>query len=105
MRNLIFNDALTGIYNRRAGWIELGKYIDKIKVAPEDFNLTVAIGDLDLFKRVNDTYGHDYGDIVLRKAATIFKEHLKDKGFPVRWGGEEFLLLFYAKDLSTAKKK
>ncbi|MBQ9609431.1 MAG: diguanylate cyclase [Lachnospiraceae bacterium] len=93
MRNLIFNDALTGIYNRRAGWIELGKYIDKIKVAPEDFNLTVAIGDLDLFKRVNDTYGHDYGDIVLRKAATIFKEHLKDKGFPVRWGGEEFLMI------------
>ena len=46
------------------------------------------------FKQINDRYGHECGDKVLASIADIFKKHLENKGFPVRWGGEEFLLVF-----------
>lgn len=55
---------------------------------------TMAIGDIDFFKKVNDTYGHDTGDYVLSTVAGIFSEYMKGKGHVARWGGEEFLFVF-----------
>ena len=54
----------------------------------------MALGDIDFFKRVNDTYGHDCGDVVLTEIAKRLKYFMRGKGYAVRWGGEEILLVF-----------
>lgn len=56
--------------------------------------MSVAIGDIDFFKSVNDTYGHECGDEVLKSLAALFAKKFKEIGAVARWGGEEFLFLF-----------
>lgn len=82
-------DALTGLYNRRYA----EKKIREVQNAQlDEFN--VALGDIDFFKKVNDTYGHECGDVVLSRVAGILGKNMRGKGFVARWGGEEFLLVF-----------
>jgi len=52
----------------------------------------LALADIDYFKKINDTYGHDMGDLVLQSVAADFMEIIGDDGFVSRWGGEEFLI-------------
>lgn len=84
-------DALTGLMNRRAG----EKYFETIRERSirEGFFVNVVMGDIDFFKKVNDTYGHDAGDEVLKALAACFREFIDAKGAAVRWGGEEFLFI------------
>ncbi len=86
-------DPLTGLLNRRSMREYLEKAIDDYRKRKID-NLSVAIGDIDFFKRVNDTYGHECGDIVLKSLAAVFKEKIEKCGEASRWGGEEFLFVF-----------
>lgn len=84
-------DTLTGLCNRRAA----RDYLERLtKGGDEDKSFCLCICDIDFFKRVNDTYGHDFGDEVLKGIAGIFEEEMKGKNLAARWGGEEFLLLF-----------
>ena len=94
LQTLIYKDPLTGLYNRRAGRIELSKYIDLAEASNFRKKVVVALGDIDFFKKINDTYGHDCGDLVLTKLSDIFVKHMDKNGIPIRWGGEEFLLVF-----------
>jgi diguanylate cyclase (GGDEF)-like protein len=55
--------------------------------------LSVALGDIDFFKKFNDTYGHDCGDVVLCATAQLLQDQVKEYGFCCRWGGEEFLIV------------
>ena len=57
--------------------------------------VSIAIADIDFFKRINDTYGHDAGDEVLKAVAGLFMDKMKPYGRVCRWGGEEFLFVFY----------
>lgn len=84
-------DALTGLMNRRAG----EKYFEEIhrRSLQEGFFVNVVMGDIDFFKQVNDTYGHDAGDEVLKVLAARFMEFMEGKGAVARWGGEEFLFV------------
>ncbi len=84
-------DALTGLMNRRAG----EKYFKRIRdrSVKEGFFVNVVMGDIDYFKAVNDTYGHDAGDEVLKAISVIFKDYIVPKGAAIRWGGEEFLFV------------
>ncbi|NLL77978.1 MAG: GGDEF domain-containing protein [Clostridiales bacterium] len=86
-------DPLTGLLNRRSMLEYLGKKEAECKEGKND-SLSLALGDVDFFKRINDTYGHECGDIVLRRLASIFVENIGDKGRICRWGGEEFLFVF-----------
>ena len=81
-------DPLTKLNNRRA----MG---DELKRISKDSNrgYVVGLGDIDNFKKVNDTYGHDYGDLVLSVIARMIKEHIPESGRVARWGGEEFLFV------------
>lgn len=85
-------DALTGLFNRR--------YADKfLSEFDENQSLGVIFLDLDHFKDVNDTYGHDAGDNVLREEARLLQEEVRSLGNGesdkiVRWGGEEVVILF-----------
>ena len=59
--------------------------------------------DFDFFKKVNDTHGHAAGDEVLRKIASIIKEHLRESDIPARYGGEEFAILLPYTHIEEAK--
>ncbi len=83
-------DALTGLWNRRS----MMEYLEShVRSNSEEF-LTVAIGDIDFFKRVNDTRGHNCGDEVLRQLGKLFADFMREKGVVCRWGGEEFFFVF-----------
>lgn len=82
-------DMLTKLWNRHF----LMQYMEK-KVASPDIFMSIAIGDIDFFKKVNDTYGHECGDEVLRTLAAVFKKEMEGHGVVARWGGEEFIFVF-----------
>lgn len=87
-------DPLTTLHNRRY-MMDLLK--NQICTKPHD-TFCVALGDIDLFKKINDTRGHNFGDLVLRELAELFKDLVRDKGYVCRWGGEEFF--FFLPDLN-----
>lgn len=101
LHNLVEQDALTSLANRRSGNQQLKQIIEKSAAGGEEF--CIALGDIDDFKKVNDTYGHDCGDIVLKHVAEVFRRHMRGNGFAARWGGEEFLLVFENMNLQRAK--
>jgi len=84
-------DALTHLANRR--------FVDEVlpqhfALQPEHFfPLAVIIADLDHFKHINDSFGHDQGDLVLQQVAMLFRQKLRTEDIACRYGGEEFLLL------------
>lgn len=85
-------DALTGLSNRRAFERELGAAAERAKI--HSTPLSVAFCDIDHFKLVNDTHGHDIGDRVLSFVGKILVENVGKRGIVARHGGEEFVLLF-----------
>jgi diguanylate cyclase (GGDEF)-like protein len=96
-------DGLTGLFNRR--------YFDA--AFEEEFKrairhgqpLSVIMGDIDHFKRINDTHGHQVGDQCLRVVASTWQDHLKRAGDLVaRYGGEEFVSLLPTTDMNDAQK-
>ncbi|MDR5899404.1 diguanylate cyclase [Halomonas vilamensis] len=84
-------DHLTGAYNRRAFDSALSQCVSDAMHAHQPFVLLMF--DIDHFKRVNDTYGHDIGDEILRQLAVCIKGCLRDSDIMARWGGEEFAIL------------
>lgn len=99
--SMIEQDSLTGLYNRRFADRKLRQVIAGCAARSTPF--CVAIGDIDFFKRVNDTYGHECGDFVLKELASLFQEHMCSQGFAARWGGEEFLLVYDHAGLSQVR--
>lgn len=93
-------DPLTQLYNRRY-FIAEGRYkIEKAKV--NQTPLSVMTIDIDHFKRVNDTYGHNIGDLVLVAVASVFQRYSRDNDLIARFGGEEFVILLPGADHSKA---
>ena len=85
--DMISRDPLTKLLNRRATMV-------RVQNTWEDNTFAIAMGDIDWFKGVNDNYGHDMGDEVLKFVSGQLKEELEMSGFVARWGGEEFLIGF-----------
>ena len=102
LEDKIIRDTLTDAYNR--------EYFDqKYKNLLKEYNTensTLAIGllDLDNFKKVNDTYGHDIGDEVLIHFVNTIHKHSRDSDILIRWGGEEFVLILKVKTQSGLQK-
>lgn len=91
LNHKLMHDKLTGVYNRM--YLE-EKLVIFMQKAYKQSGVSVAMCDIDFFKKVNDTYGHQAGDEVLRSFASILKEETKDKRCKVaRYGGEEFLMV------------
>ena len=103
LRGLIERDALTELYNRRCANQSLKKIIKKAETTGTKF--CIALGDIDFFKKVNDTYGHDMGDKVLVAASKVMKSSMMGKGFVSRWGGEEFLIVYDETEYEDGLKK
>jgi diguanylate cyclase (GGDEF)-like protein len=100
LERLSLTDALTGLYNRRF----LSASIDEeMRLAYDTGSqLTLCILDIDHFKEVNDTYGHEYGDEVMFNIAQIMEASLTDGEIFGRYGGEEFVILFPGKTPAEA---
>jgi two-component system cell cycle response regulator len=91
LEEMALTDSLTGLPNRRAVDVWASRQLSA--AARHDFTFWVVIGDFDWFKMVNDTYGHEAGDTVLRTFADILKTHTRQSDICARLGGEEFLLM------------
>lgn len=93
LRDSSLRDGATKLYNRRF----LEEFIDKTSEQALRSNITYAILmiDIDYFKMVNDTYGHDSGDIVIKSLAEILQQSIRKADLAIRYGGEEFLVLLY----------
>ncbi|QCI28289.1 diguanylate cyclase [Caminibacter pacificus] len=89
----IQKDPLTGVYNRNI--------LEKILKENINKNICVIFADIDHFKKINDTYGHQFGDTVLQTFAQILKNSLRKNDIIVRYGGEEFLI--YIQNVESIK--
>lgn len=85
-------DYLTGIYNRRYFFEIASKTLEMSKL--DNNNFCIALIDIDFFKKINDEYGHDAGDYVLKQFSEIVKQSIRQNDIFARYGGEEFILLF-----------
>jgi diguanylate cyclase (GGDEF)-like protein len=94
-------DGLTRIYQRR--YLEAIAELEWKRAVRYKHPLSLLLLDLDHFKKVNDTYGHDKGDVVLRKAANILRNACRVEDFVGRFGGEEFIVLLPETDLDGVK--
>ena len=84
-------DPLTGMMNRRR-MLDFLDY-EAARMKRTDNSYSVLMCDIDHFKLVNDTYGHETGDVILKKVAAALMEEVREQDKAARWGGEEFLLL------------
>ena len=100
VRHEAMTDALTNLANRKAFDERLEQYCDQAdKTSP----LTLAIVDIDYFKRFNDTWGHQTGDQVLRYVASVLARLGNEPRFAARYGGEEFALLFPRESIDSVE--
>ena len=88
------HDPLTGLYNRRFLYDVIGKESAE--------QISVILLDIDNFKKINDRFGHDIGDKVLKILSSCLREEEKNGYYPVRWGGEEFVVYCQNTDVDTA---
>jgi len=91
LRKQAHHDALTGLLNRHAGERRLKECVSAATTTNMTYGLILA--DIDTFKKINDTYGHQAGDDVLRTCATLLRQSVRATDHIVRWGGEEFLII------------
>lgn len=98
LQQIVQLDQMTGLYNHQAFLTQLDTAISKSKAGRDVFCLAVL--DLDNFKHINDTYGHDRGDQVLLTLSRVLKEHCDSSDKICRYGGEEFAVIFCGKPRS-----
>lgn len=94
-------DPLTALFNRRAMLDEIEQYL---RENPRE-QFSVAIADIDFFKKVNDTYGHNCGDYTLRELSALFMECAGEKYRVCRWGGEEFCFFLPGMNIDEAGRE
>ena len=102
LRDTSLRDGMTGLYNRRF----LEEFIDKVmsQASRLEEKYSVMMLDVDFFKMINDTYGHDVGDKVIVALAGILKENIRESDLAIRYGGEEFVVMLHnATDEGTLK--
>jgi diguanylate cyclase (GGDEF)-like protein len=93
IKEMVFKDPLTNIYNRRYFFDVAQKMF--LTAKRTDKEVSVIMCDIDHFKQINDTYGHQSGDLVIIKTAEILKNSVRKNDIVCRYGGEEFVILLY----------
>ncbi|MBV7272779.1 GGDEF domain-containing protein [Clostridium sp. PL3] len=93
-------DSLTGLYNRRYIMEKLENELINYKKTKNKFSIIIA--DIDYFKKINDNFGHDCGDQVLKVVSQNLRDAVQERGFVSRWGGEEFLILLPETEIVNA---
>lgn len=98
---LAVTDELTGLYNRR--YFDRHLYLMLERAQQQERDLAVMLIDLDFFKAVNDTHGHDVGDVVLREFSARLRRNIRGVDLACRFGGEEFVVLMPDTDFRQAQ--
>lgn len=98
MRYLSLHDALTGLYNRTY----FNEEIARLR-SSQEYPISFLIADLDDLKPVNDTYGHQVGDLLIQTAARVLEHGVRAEDSVARVGGDEFTIILYSTDEATAK--
>ncbi|SHK57049.1 GGDEF domain-containing protein [Thermocrinis minervae] len=101
LKENVYKDPLTGLYNRL--YLEEALPREAARAKRYGMALSIILLDLDNFKLINDTYGHLYGDSVLKKVAEIIVGSLRKSDVAFRYGGEEFVILLPYTDIRSAK--
>ncbi|MCR5202120.1 MAG: sensor domain-containing diguanylate cyclase [Lachnospiraceae bacterium] len=99
------HDKLTTLKNRMGFFSDYAKIKDVYKAGVSDYKLSLFICDIDKFKRVNDVYGHNAGDEVLKFVAKTISNSLEEPATAYRWGGEEFVVILPNADLDECAAK
>jgi two-component system cell cycle response regulator len=102
LEKMALTDGLTGLANHKHIFDQLDIEIDKVARYGND--LSIIMLDLDRFKKMNDTYGHQFGDVILKKVSEIIKDSIRHVDYAGRYGGEEFMLVLPQTNLETARK-
>jgi len=100
MKVLAYNDALTGLPNR----LSFTGYLEGLLDSAQDRKLAVMFVDLNRFKQINDTLGHEFGDMLIIEVAKRFETFLKNDSFVARLGGDEFVIVINNADKKKAQK-
>lgn len=103
LRQQSIRDPLTGLYNRR--FLEEYLVHERVRATRKNRPLSVIMLDIDHFKRINDTFGHDAGDAVLRRLSLELQGHVRGSDIACRIGGEEFALLLPEASLQIAYQR
>ncbi len=101
LKHKAYHDNLSGAYNREFLNVHFEKY--KKSVQKEHLKMGLIMFDIDHFKQVNDTYGHNVGDEVIKKIVTVAKDTIRSNDYLIRWGGEEFIVLTKVKTIKQLK--
>jgi len=99
LKKMVHIDALTELYNRRYLEFRLAQAKNEFDEFNDSFGLLFI--DIDHFKNINDSYGHDIGDGVLKVIAQTLKSNIRPEDIVGRWGGEEFIAIIKTNDLDT----
>ncbi|MEX1057443.1 MAG: GGDEF domain-containing protein, partial [Natronospirillum sp.] len=103
LKDLATRDPLTRLPNRRSMMTQMSKASDRLERSPNnDEILCLCMLDVDHFKDINDRFGHQSGDEVLRWLSEVMNAHTREQDFVGRFGGEEFLLLLPGTDMASA---
>jgi diguanylate cyclase (GGDEF)-like protein len=102
-RELAITDPLTGLHNRRYLWELLGREL--LKARRNRTPVAAILADIDHFKRFNDTWGHEAGDLVLKRVADVIREHVRGSDIGCRYGGEELAVVLPETALEVAVER
>lgn len=102
LRRIASTDLLTGLLNRRS-FSEIAER-ETARSRRGSHPLTLALGDIDFFKQINDSYGHAAGDHILQGVSNLLQGAVRDYDYVARWGGEEFVILLPDTDLMLAAR-
>ncbi len=100
LENAALTDSLTGLYNRRY----FDSFYENIFAQSYRYDIShsLIMCDIDHFKKINDTYGHDKGDIVLKEVSDVLKNNIRKSDIAVRFGGEEFIVCLPSTNIANA---
>jgi len=101
LKDKAYKDVLTGLYRREILYDLIEKEFHRSK--RYGYHFSILMIDIDNFKKINDTYGHLFGDKVLKKVAETIRRTLRNSDIAIRYGGEEFLVILPHTDLESAK--
>ncbi len=102
LKHMATHDPLTGLYNRNEMILRLNDEIER--ASRYEHNLSVFMLDLDHFKSINDTYGHQAGDNILKGFADILESSIRNTDYAARYGGEEFVIILPETELLKAEE-
>ena len=101
LESLVIHDQLTGVFNRNIFKKIADSDTEEFTIC-EGLPISIVMIDLDYFKKINDKFGHEAGDIVLKYAANTVKKSVRNSDYVIRWGGEEFIVILAGCDMKKA---